>query len=107
MSDIVIKLPDLNWGIDPDFQQCIKKCRKCGEKIQISFLVDDVVWYATTADFWHALHREDGVLCLMCFDELAAEKNIRYTPTSLFFIGRQCSFEFRKHSANHINGSDW
>jgi len=105
--EIIVTMPKIKWGIDPDFEQCQCTCKKCGNIAHFDFLVDDIVWYGVTSDYWKSVGREDGYMCMNCFDELAAEKDIRYTPHTIIFIGRQCSFTFAKQTASHINGSEW
>jgi hypothetical protein len=67
-------------------------CKNCGVRDGLNFNVSDSVWERIVPKrlFNH-------VVCLACFDRLAARRGIDYRRSLrvLYFAGRQASFKFR------------
>ena len=64
-------------------------CKMCERLDRFSYLVPNQVWRAVVPK---ALRRE--VICLACFDYLAAAKGVDYTIQTLYFAGDKRCFCF-------------
>jgi len=74
-------------------------CQHCLTTDFFDFYVPDPVWEAIVPEKYR-----NGVLCLTCFDELAARKGINYTLDFLYFAGVQMSFIFQVFSRHDKEG---
>ena len=68
------------------------KCAACGREDKFDFHVPNAIWEAVVPE-WLQCH----VVCLGCFDDLAAVAGVDYTPyiDTLYFAGDQATFTFR------------
>lgn len=64
----------------------------CRREDTFDFRLPDEVWDRVVPPQFRK-----GVVCLPCFDHLAAERGVDYTPylNLLYFAGDQACFEFR------------
>jgi hypothetical protein len=71
-------------------------CRNCGRTDKFSYNVPDGVWARVVPS-----HLRDRVVCLDCFDSMAAKMNVPYARyiKSLFFAGQKASLEFQAVAA--------
>ena len=53
-------------------------CKQCGRNNVVGFRVTDSMWERVTDDM-------EGVLCIWCFDEMAAAKDIDWTEEPVEF----------------------
>jgi len=67
-------------------------CKMCGWRDKWDFHVPDAVWKAVVGP-----DLENRVVCLACFDDLAKQRGIDYSPhlRTLYFAGDKAVFEFR------------
>jgi uncharacterized protein (AIM24 family) len=68
-----------------------QSCKKCGVRDGLNFTVSDSTWKSVVP-----LELRKKVICLACFDILAAEREVDYhhSLSGLYFAGRRASFEF-------------
>ena len=72
-------------------QDQVQSCKRCGQKDGFSFYVPDEIWNAVVPKYY-----QNKVLCLKCFDEFAAKKNINYgKDLQLWFAGEKEGLEFQ------------
>jgi hypothetical protein len=66
-----------------------QKCARCGAVDGMNFHVPDETWRSVAGPEWTG-DRHDTVLCLACFDQLAAEKVVEYADVigDILFTGR-------------------
>lgn len=56
-------------------------CKRCN-RAEVDFLVPDSVWAQVSGQY------KDKNLCLLCFDELAAEAGVWWSATKMTFVGK-------------------
>jgi hypothetical protein len=72
-------------------------CLVCRTKDCFNFNVPDWLWEKVVPQ-----EKQNGVICLCCFDELAKEKAVSYSDhlRKLYFAGQQAQFEFEVVNAS-------
>jgi len=51
-------------------------CKRCGRRNTVGFVVNDVLWSKVVGD-------PDTIRCLICFDEEAQKRGVRYTGSDI------------------------
>jgi hypothetical protein len=74
--------------VSPDDMRPVCEC--CYQPDAFDWYVPDTVWDSIVPEY-----ATDSVVCLRCFDNFAAIKNINYTIDTLYFAGRQMTFKFQ------------
>ena len=70
-----------------------QRCKMCGRRDKLGFHVADEIWAAVIPE-----PMQGFVACLLCFDALAAQKDVDYAPAlgrKLWFDGDAVSFDLK------------
>lgn len=86
----------LRYLDDPQQQTC----KICGKKDKFDFNLPGIIWEAVVPPIF-----QNSVVCLSCFDDLAAGKDINYADflQTLYFAGEKISIIFFVRSTDKIS----